>query len=102
MPREVELAPEAVEDVRIILSHILEEWSVQQYQRYHKALEDAIDHIAEQPDSWRSRKRDNILEGVRSITVGNHFVYYRVKDNKLQVIRILHEGLDPEEEFKDK
>lgn len=96
----VEFAPEAVEDVRLILEHILQKWSYQQFERYQNALQDTIDHIEESPNSWRSKDREEILPGIRSILVGNHHIYYRSKDNKLQIIRILHEEIDPEKELE--
>lgn len=95
----VEFAPEAVEDVRRILEHILQKWSYQQFDRYQRKLQDAIDHIEESPNSWRSKDRKDIVPGARSILVGNHHIYYKSTGSKVQVIRVLHEEMDPEKEL---
>jgi toxin ParE1/3/4 len=40
------------------------------------------------------RKRDEILIGVRSLLSRNHLLFYRIRDNDIQILRILHGSMD--------
>jgi toxin ParE1/3/4 len=40
------------------------------------------------------RKRDEILNEVRSLLSRNHLLFYRISDNEIQILRILHGSMD--------
>lgn len=41
-------------------------------------------------------QRDNIALGLRAHTVGKHIIFYRVTEHLLVIVRVLHQGMDPE------
>lgn len=40
------------------------------------------------------RRRDELAAGLRSLAVGSHVVFYRVTDDGIEVIRVLHGAQD--------
>jgi toxin ParE1/3/4 len=38
--------------------------------------------------------REELLAGLRSLSVGNYVVYYRVRENRVQIVRVLHGARD--------
>ena len=53
----------------------------------------AIEHIVENPS--RGRQCNEIREGYRRYGVGSHLVYYVEAADSVDVIRILHQRMDP-------
>ena len=41
------------------------------------------------------RSRDEIKPGYYSIRAEKHYVYYRIKDDHIGVIDVLHESMEP-------
>ncbi|MFN8659712.1 MAG: type II toxin-antitoxin system RelE/ParE family toxin [Candidatus Obscuribacterales bacterium] len=50
--------------------------------------------LAEMPGI--GRRRDKFARGVRSIAEGDYVVLYRVKNNAVEILRVLHGAMDPE------
>jgi toxin ParE1/3/4 len=48
------------------------------------------------------RARDEIHPGLRSLLARNHLLFYRLEDEEVQVLRILHGSMDlPNQTFED-
>ena len=47
------------------------------------------------------RQRENYGNGVRSIAEGAYIIIYRVKDKRLETLRVLHGARDPERVIED-
>lgn len=56
-------------------------------------MRDALEEIATNPLLGRSR--DEVLEGLRSFPLGKHVVFYLAADYGIDVVRVLHERMDP-------
>ena len=41
------------------------------------------------------REREELGEGLRSLPVESYLIFYRVKDNAVEVLRIIHGARDP-------
>jgi toxin ParE1/3/4 len=83
----------AVEDLAKIWSYTVENWSVEQADRYYRLLMDGIRHVALHFASGRSM--GHIKRGYRCFPVESHLIFYRKeKDGAIEVVRILHQSMD--------
>lgn len=55
--------------------------------------------LAKMPDI--GRQRENYGKGVRSIAEGAYIIIYRVKNKRLEILRVLHGARDPERVIED-
>ena len=91
--RTVILSPTAQADFTDILLTTWQQWREAQSNRYEAALSEAIVSLAEFPEAGAHRPR--LFLGCRVRPVERHVVYYRINDDTIEVIRILHERADP-------
>jgi plasmid stabilization system protein ParE len=45
-------------------------------------------------DYPRSGAPHEVRQGMRSLAVGSHRVFYRIEDNAVAVVRVLHKAVD--------
>lgn len=93
----VRLTPAASRDLSAIWDFTAERWDVPQAETYIGELRAAIERIAEQPE--RGRACDEIRDGYRRYAVGSHLVFYVNSEFGVDVIRILHQRMDPSRHF---
>ena len=79
-------------DLDEIWLYTVETWSLAQADRYYSLIFDEIDHICEHPTSGKSL--DHIRKGYRASKVKSHLIFYRLIDETIEIIRILHERMD--------
>jgi toxin ParE1/3/4 len=87
------LTPAAQRDLSDIWDFTQEHWDGVQAETYISELRAAVERIAEDPD--RGRACDDIREGYRRYRIGSHLIFYRVAADGVDVIRILHQRMDP-------
>lgn len=91
-----DISEEAANDLEDIWYYTLENWSLEQADRYLKLVLEEITYLAGKPevgkDYGKVRKRYRIAK------VKSHFIFYKInlKENNLIVIRVLHEMMDIE------
>ena len=90
--KAVELSPDARTDFTDILMYTLSHWGAQQRDRYEAALVRVIAALGDFPEM--GTRRDNLVPGYRSQPVEHHVIYYRIKGDVVEVVRILHERVD--------
>ena len=90
---EYRLAPEAKRDLEAIWLYTLEEWGLEQANRYTDELTDVFAQLVVGPQLGTDC--DHIRTGYRRRRVGRHLVYYRVTDYGIAVVRILHDRMLP-------
>ncbi len=90
--RRLVLAPEAKRDFRDILMFTERRWDKEQRSRYKARLDQSLRDLTRFPA--RGRSRDDVLPGLRGLPVESHIVYYRVDDQAINVVRILHGAMD--------
>jgi len=88
-----ELSRRARQDLRDIGRHSQREWGLEQRDIYLRALHHAMERNAVRPGLGVGR--EDILPGLRCLTVGRHHVYYRWAAPGIIVLRILHQRMDP-------
>jgi toxin ParE1/3/4 len=85
----LELTDRAALDFRDILSYTLQNWGDEQLVKYRDLIAESFAAIVNNPQIGR----DDILP-YRRFKAGQHFVFYRVNESTITVIRILHSRSD--------
>lgn len=81
-------------DLEEIARYTLEQWGRRQMAKYLRELDRTIQKLARDPDR-QGRDRSHIKPGLRSLSHEQyHFVFYRVCDDTVQIIRVLHKRRD--------
>jgi toxin ParE1/3/4 len=93
-------------DLEHILATSLERWGEAGRARYAALLATAMRAIARNPEGSAPRGRAELSPGVRSFHIRAargaagvkdpvHVIFYRVADDAIEVIRVLHERMEP-------
>lgn len=91
--RTVILSPKARIDFTDILLYTLQEWGEAQRNRYEAALLSAFATLAQYPEAGERHPR--LFPECRIRRVERHILYYRVMGIIVEVMRILHDRIDP-------
>ena len=86
------LSPRAAADVEEIWDYTEHRWDADQAERYSRVLQQGIEQIAQDPR--RGRRCDQVRPGYRKYSVGSHVIFYRILDEKVEIVRILHQRMD--------
>lgn len=70
----------------------MERWGEVRSQRHMDRIRDGILLLGKQP--WAGRRRSEILPDLRSFVVLPHVVFYRVRGEQLEILRVLHQRQD--------
>ena len=87
------LTPAAQRDLSSIWDYTTERWDEQQAETYVREIRSAIERIAEQPE--RGRAVDDVRTGYRRYAIGSHLIFFLARTDRVDVIRILHQRMDP-------
>ena len=99
MPLPFVVSKRAVSDLEEIWSYTVTKWSVVQADRYYNLIFDEINYICRNITTGKSM--EHIRKGYRASKVKSHLIFYRVKNDTIEIIRILHERMDIENRFTD-
>jgi len=91
---EYQLSPLATEDLRKIWRFGAGKWGVEQAETYGDKLFDAFEFLVRNPRAGQSI--DEIRENYRRHIIGSHSIIYRLNSDTVEIIRILHQRMDPE------
>lgn len=86
--RRVVITGPARKDIDAILDYTELEWGDDQRKRYRAQLRNAIGRLAGMPTLGRAR--DDLAPGMRAFPVDRHIICYRVTEDALFVVRVLH------------
>ncbi|OYO04218.1 type II toxin-antitoxin system RelE/ParE family toxin [Enemella evansiae] len=87
------LTPAAQRDLSSIWDYTQERWGLDQAETYVTEIRAAIERSAEDPR--RGRACDEIRAGYRRYAIGSHQIFYVESPQWIDVIRILHQRIDP-------
>ncbi|MFN3340705.1 MAG: type II toxin-antitoxin system RelE/ParE family toxin [Dietzia sp.] len=87
------LTPAARQDLSEIWNFTRERWDVHQAEINIAEIRAAIERVAEDPA--RGRGCDEIRPGYRRYAIGSHLVFYVETEDTVDVIRLLHQRMDP-------
>ncbi len=93
------ISKKAVSDLEEIWLYTIEKWSIEQADRYYNLIFDEINYICKNINAGKSM--EHVRKGYRASKVKSHLIFYRVINNTIEVIRILHERMDIENILND-
>ena len=93
------ISKKAVSDLEEIWLYTVEKWSIEQADRYYNLMFDEINYICKNINAGKSM--EHVRKGYRASKVKSHFIFYRVLNDTIEVIRILHERMDIENRLND-
>ncbi len=85
---------QASEDIENIWLYTIENWSLEQADRYVNLIFDEIEYLADHPNSGKDF--NHIRKNYRCSKVKSHIIFYRLTDkqNIIEIIRVLHQRMD--------
>ncbi len=93
------ISKKALADLDDIWYYTVEKWSVDQANRYYDLIFEEIGYICKRPHSGKSM--DDIRKGYRVSKVKSHLIFYKVVNDIVEIIRILHQRMDIENRLSD-
>lgn len=97
-PRLYRLSPLAKADLEDIWLYTLNNWSLEQADKYYARLMAAIEGLA--GGDQIGCDAGDIRAGYWKYGEGRHFIFYVLTDDRLDVIRILHKQMDVAAKFQ--
>ena len=88
------IAPAARDDLTDIYHYGLSQWGQAQSEHYLSRIKDQLRLLTRQP-RMGGIKRPELLPGARSLAVARHVLFYRLNENRIEIIRVLHGRQDP-------
>lgn len=93
--KRIEFRTAASADMRKIEKDTRARWGEQQAAAYAAALRDDIKSLSEFPLRYPEFERRR--EGLRRMSSGRHAVFYRVTEEQVEIVRVLHAAMDFDE-----
>jgi len=93
------ISKKAVSDLEEIWLYTAEKWSIDQADRYYNLIFDEIQFICKNVNA--GKPMEHVRKGYRASKVKSHLIFYRIQNNIVEVIRILHERMDIENRLND-
>ena len=87
----------AIADIHAIAAYTVENWGIDQSDRYIRNIRDACQNLAS--GVWQGRKVD-LLPRYLKYLVGSHMIYLRDEGQRMKVVRILHGSMDAPKHLK--
>jgi toxin ParE1/3/4 len=91
--RSYRLTPAARRDLSEIWDFTEERWDAGQAEKYLTEIQAAIERITVDP--YRGRACDEIRPEYHRYSIGSHLVFFTVSSDTVDVVRILHQRMDP-------
>jgi toxin ParE1/3/4 len=82
----------ALEDLQSVDDYTVRTWGVDQADRYLAMLWNTFEQIARKPARWRLRPE--LHAECRICFSGRHAILYRIKEDRIEIGRVLHEAMD--------
>ncbi|HEY4211777.1 MAG TPA: type II toxin-antitoxin system RelE/ParE family toxin [Steroidobacteraceae bacterium] len=86
------LRPRAHADLDEIWEYTADRWGLKQAETYARLLWKDVQAVADKPSM--GRECDEVRAGYRQYPSGSHVLFYRLADDGIEVVRILHERMD--------
>ena len=89
---KLELTEAALEDIRAIRRYTVFTWGERQDEIYRARLWKRFEEILSDSSSYRFRH--DLFPDCQFAAEGKHVILFRVRDDVLQVVRVLHSAMD--------
>jgi toxin ParE1/3/4 len=93
------ISKKAVSDLEEIWLYTVEKWSIEQADRYYNLIFNEISYICKNTRAGKSM--EHVRKGYRSTKVKSHLIFYKIVNDTIEIIRILHEQMDIENRLND-
>jgi len=90
----IEISPAAAADLEAIWLYGFEQWDETQADEYYDALMVGIEQLRSNPLLGKSEER--VRKDYRSIHLNRHVVFYRVLNDAVDIVRVLHDRMVPD------
>jgi len=87
----------ADKDLEDIFDYTMDEFGFDQAEKYLLEIEEIFQGLVLNPQS--GKKRDEIKQGLYSFPKDNHIIFYRISDNHIRIVRVLHGSRDISKHF---
>jgi toxin ParE1/3/4 len=92
------LTRRAQRDLRALQLYTLRQWRVEQALAYEAAIDRALGMLRDHPQI--GRERPELRPGLLSLPIEHHILYYRIKNDVIEVVGILYEREDAFRRFR--
>ena len=92
------ISPIARDDLEKIYQYGILNWGVSQASSYIDHLKTQLWSLTEHPKM--GKERDELLSAMRSLAVESHIIFYRIKNQQINIVRVLHGRQDPQRHIK--
>lgn len=82
----------ADEDLGDIFDYSFAEFGIEQAKKYLYEIEEVFQNLLINPELGKIR--NEIKEGLYSFPKDNHFIFYRILENHIRIVRVLHGSRD--------
>jgi toxin ParE1/3/4 len=97
---QYKLSSKAKSDLINIWEFTLDNWSIDQADKYYSLIVDKIHDICKRPDLGRTY--NHIRKGYWGINIKSHIIFYKIaEEGIIEVIRILHQRMDLPSRLKE-
>jgi toxin ParE1/3/4 len=86
------VSPDARADLKGIARYTEKEWGAARKTRYLAAIRERFTTLLRHPQI--GAPREDLAPGYRSLPVGRHVIFYRVADDEIVILRVLHQRMD--------
>jgi toxin ParE1/3/4 len=87
------ISPAAKSDLKEIYQYGVQQWGAEQSAHYLDAIKQRLWLLLTQP--MLGAERPELLTNTRSLAIQSHIVFYRLNDDQIEIIRVLHARQDP-------
>lgn len=94
---KLRIRAKARRDLDDILDYSIAEFGEDVAEAYLLTIGAALNRLVDHPGLGLARF--DLAEGLRSLSAGEHRVYYRLDVDKISVARVLHKAMDPARHF---
>ncbi|HLK28905.1 MAG TPA: type II toxin-antitoxin system RelE/ParE family toxin [Puia sp.] len=93
------ISKKAISDLEDIWLYTADKWSIEQADRYYNLIFDEISFICKNPKT--GKEMEHVRKSYRAAKVKSHLIFYKIENNTIMIVRILHERMDIENRLND-
>lgn len=95
---QILFSPKAKQDLNDIWDYSLENWGLVKAESYLRDISAKLNLVSDNLEV--SQHIDYVREGYRKVVVNSHVVFFKVNDDRIEVIRILNHKMDFDRHLK--
>ncbi len=92
MSKNIFISPKAKDDLEKIWLYTYENWSKKQADLYYHQIISVFNLLKENPEE--GIEVDEIRNGYRRFQIEKHFIFYKIKNTEIQIMRILNQRMN--------